>query len=738
MTLSRKIFAFIVLLCLVLFCMVPLFKINDSWVEMNPVIQFHIPGFSDVKTKIVHWIVVTTVSSSPQDYINQLSTNLPLWNIVIVANHKTPSNLKCKKCFVLSVKTQNTSPFKIGKNSSPKNIGYLYAISRGAKFIYDTEESYLPVNKLADFWLAGDTTGLIYNGQQHVFDVYRHFGRSSIKQRGFPLRMKRPPRDNIFKLSNNFKTPLIQHALINGDPDIDEIIKMALSSKTIKANKTFDERTPPVVIPKGVMAPYNSKNTLFLADAFWALLLPVTSFESNRDIARSYWGQRLLWEIGGTVGFFPPNMFHQHAVNGEWKSGFFKSSRLVEYLLKWKCPESFQFVKCVEKLSEDLMEERLWSKEDYILVKNWLIDLKTIGYKFPDRSQFTTVEKNDRNVVFSPSVISEESAYSSKWKQVIAITNHCKDKAYQVTSSSMRAEPLSDILLIVVFNTPYYNNIPHINLIYSVTFDHIVYCGDDFKKFQKTSKSFPKSVTFIAQSVDNGYSVEKCISVAMKLNHKVTGYLLIGDDTLLNSWNIRKFPKDKPWFHGFVPMFRDRNHPWHWWQTGVGRQPFNKAWAKLTHISTNGSITELTIVKNYMQILKNNTGSDLGVYHCPSDIVYIPYKYRDTYILINDVYSQFNIFLEIAIPTVIAGLCPLNQIVELKGQYLWYDGKRNKIPQYFKKDEVFIHPVKLSQIQTSLKPFFCQTLFPLLVSGHKNSTKIVPYITGPVQQIGPL
>ena len=46
------------------------------------------------------------------------------------------------------------------------------------------------------------------------------------------------------------------------------------------------------------MAPFNAQATLFMRDALWALLLPITVHGRISDIWRGYLVQRLFWDIG--------------------------------------------------------------------------------------------------------------------------------------------------------------------------------------------------------------------------------------------------------------------------------------------------------------------------------------------------------------------------------------------------------------------------------------------------------
>lgn len=51
------------------------------------------------------------------------------------------------------------------------------------------------------------------------------------------------------------------------------------------------------------MSPYNSQNTVHHRDAFWALFIPSAVSWRVSNIWRSYFAQRLLWEVHGHVLF---------------------------------------------------------------------------------------------------------------------------------------------------------------------------------------------------------------------------------------------------------------------------------------------------------------------------------------------------------------------------------------------------------------------------------------------------
>ena len=70
------------------------------------------------------------------------------------------------------------------------------------------------------------------------------------------------------------------------DPDVDAIYRL-----TQNLGVNFEADIASVVLPEGVMCPWNSQNTLFEREALWGMLIPVTTTFRVCDIWRSYWVQ---------------------------------------------------------------------------------------------------------------------------------------------------------------------------------------------------------------------------------------------------------------------------------------------------------------------------------------------------------------------------------------------------------------------------------------------------------------
>ena len=103
-----------------------------------------------------------------------------------------------------------------------------------------------------------------------------------------------------------------------------------------KIDIKFDETSPSIQYPINKFSPYNSQNTLISYEAFWSLYLPKTVPFRLTDIWRSYWAQRLMWMLNGTITFNGPNAYQLRNSHSylkdfyEEQDMYLKTEKLIE------------------------------------------------------------------------------------------------------------------------------------------------------------------------------------------------------------------------------------------------------------------------------------------------------------------------------------------------------------------------------------------------------------------------
>jgi len=332
------------------------------------------------------WIVVTTINY-PSAALKKLAV-LKDWHLVVVGDRKTPKDWQLDNCEFLSIEKQQSLDYEIIKflpenHYCRKNIGYLYAISRGAQVIYETDDDNVLIEGISLLSDADKFVEVSVKGKDSV-NIFSYFGQPTVWPRGFPL--DQIVNSNNYQIKNVYKQGCgVIQGLVNKDPDVDAIFRLT------QYRDVYFEKKAPCVLPAGVFCPFNSQNTVFSYEAFWGLMIPSTTSFRVCDIWRSYIVQRLLWDIDLRVCFTSPTAVqerNQHDLFRDFcdeQDLYLKSGSLIQFLLNWK-GEAVSFPERIESLIRELVVADYFKNEEIVLVKAWIRDLIKIGYQFPKQS----------------------------------------------------------------------------------------------------------------------------------------------------------------------------------------------------------------------------------------------------------------------------------------------------------------------------------------------------------------
>lgn len=244
------------------------------------------------------WIVVTTINA-PTKAIRRISDIVATggWRCVVVGDRKTPREWASPGIDYLSYEEQ-VHQFGDLANLIPanhycrKNIGYLYAMERGAEVILETDDDNIPLEAFGSDIQRTISADLV--GGNRWINVYKYFSESLIWPRGNPLDTIHDAGQPLGEITSH--TP-IQQYLADGDPDVDAIYRMLF-----KAPLNFNQRTS-VMLEENCWCSFNSQNTLFFKEAFPLLYLPCHVSFRMTDIWRSFVAQAGLWSQGHRLAF---------------------------------------------------------------------------------------------------------------------------------------------------------------------------------------------------------------------------------------------------------------------------------------------------------------------------------------------------------------------------------------------------------------------------------------------------
>ncbi|CAF1674307.1 unnamed protein product, partial [Adineta ricciae] len=275
---------------------------------------------------------------------------------------------------------------------------------------------------------------------------------------------------------------------------------------------------PPVAVEPMTFSPFTTTNVLFAYDAFWALPLP----ESYSHIWRSWWVQRLLWDVGGHL------VFHSSPVNrtnsvlpvnyGQTVEEDERVSKLVRYLSEWTSSKA-TLVERMRDLMTDMVKHKFCEVSELKVVTDWIIDLKTVGYTFPSiiESKTTQQPRRRRIAVCLTGLI---ECVEEAWKKTNdAIRSHLTGEidVFMYLSST---EPLVDQLPTVPLRTRMIEALRYSNFTVKVLFENIPKLDPQFPPNCTTAASVDQPPHKVSRYYQQLFGLSNCFSLVRDYEKK--------------------------------------------------------------------------------------------------------------------------------------------------------------------------------------------------------------------------
>lgn len=281
-------------------------------------------------------VIITTINK-PTDTILKhiLNTN---YDTIIVGDKKTPNDYSKLKCIFLDIKSQKKLfpelyeiiPYN---HYCRKNLGYLYAIKKGYKIIYETDDDNIPFDNF-DNVLKIDKKKIISEKNNTWINIFKYFTNNAyIWPRGLPLTLlKNQPEFNI---QNCDKKPSIINGLVENDPDIDACFRLICNHQaSIKW-----EKNKSIIIDNNNMCVFNTQNTFWLnPDLFISMLIPCSVSFRYCDILRGIISNIILKKTDNYMMYTSPNVIqnrNEHNLLEDFKSEFemyIHNEKILDYI----------------------------------------------------------------------------------------------------------------------------------------------------------------------------------------------------------------------------------------------------------------------------------------------------------------------------------------------------------------------------------------------------------------------
>ena len=331
------------------------------------------------------YTVITTISE-PTDCVHGLVNRLEEigGRLVVAGDRKGPSKFEIGSTDFLSIDDQQVLPFSIAKllpecHYTRKNLGYLYAMSKGAECIYETDDDNAPLENWAlrgELVSGADQASPQGDRDVEWVNVYRYFTGENIWPRGLPLDLITQQPQTLKTCKGSIAAP-IQQGLVNNSPDVDAIWRLAM-------DRPFDfENRPSIHIAPGLWSPFNTQSTWWWPKAYPLMYIP--SFCSFRmcDIWKSFVAQRCLWELGHGVVFHSPEVYQVRNVHNLMKDftdeipGYTGNQKIAEVLtsLKLKAGDGNQLDNLI-LCYEALIAAGFFPEKELQLVRAWVNDIE--------------------------------------------------------------------------------------------------------------------------------------------------------------------------------------------------------------------------------------------------------------------------------------------------------------------------------------------------------------------------
>ena len=269
-------------------------------------------------------IIITTINKPTETIIKHINNNKD-YDVIIVGDNKTPDDYFNLNCIYLNIPTQNKL-FPVLSNLIPynhycrKNIGYLYAIKKGYKIIYETDDDNIPYDNF-DNILQFNNLDMIEEKNNRWINIFKYFTNNShIWPRGYPLSLLKT--DPNYVIQKTDFSPSIINGLVENDPDVDALFR-------IICNHQYSiewEKNKSILISNKNMCVFNTQNTFWLnPDLFVSMIIPSSVSFRYCDILKGIICNIILNKTNNYMMYSSPNVIqlrNEHDLISDFKSEY--------------------------------------------------------------------------------------------------------------------------------------------------------------------------------------------------------------------------------------------------------------------------------------------------------------------------------------------------------------------------------------------------------------------------------
>lgn len=232
---------------------------------------------------------------------------------------------------------------------------------------------------------------------------------------------------------------------------------------------------------------------------------------------------------------------------------------------------------------------------------------------------------------------------------------------------------MRNVLLIISYIDITPEKIEAIQELYTDKFPNILFCGS---KPVDTGSKF----NIMVMNLMRGITAYSCVAGAIQSYPNYKGYLFVKNDVFVNFWRLSELDLGRVWYTPTLSsqaMFEQSRDPWIWWYTPWGLKACEKAFKRTIFLNSLNK----KMAKNINDVdtkptweIENSLNALLwngrGRYHCyrgDANIFYIPAKYANEFEKLSRIFRDYEVFMDIAVSTIIAMLELKEKNVVLNG-----------------------------------------------------------------------
>lgn len=258
-------------------------------------------------------VIITTINNPTETILKHIENTE--YDVIIVGDNKTPDSYKALNCIYLDIPAQKKlfpelSDLLPYNHYCRKNVGYLYAIKRGYKVIYETDDDNIPYSNF-DSILQYTDLQMITEQNSRWINIFKYFTKNAyIWPRGFPLSLLK--NDANYMIQPTDKKPSIINGLVENDPDVDALFRIVCNHQ----DSIVWEKDKQIVIDNKNLCVFNTQNTFWLnPELFICLLIPSSVSFRYCDILRGIINNVILKKTNTYMMYSSPNVVQHRNVH---------------------------------------------------------------------------------------------------------------------------------------------------------------------------------------------------------------------------------------------------------------------------------------------------------------------------------------------------------------------------------------------------------------------------------------